>query len=234
MPPSDPAGIPPWIYEFPTVNSFMDSVRKKVLDPKWHADNVPVTGAKAEVTGGSLSVFGVQTEYNLVKHEATAIDLNKILEGNAQERIDKEQDRRLHGLSVEAVGTKDLVERVKRELADTTADIRRAQREGDHQVDTRVTALRDKIDRIRLKLLEDDQVLHRRITALSTRVGEVSSVAHAADGRSKSTKTKAAELERAVKKGLKEVEGLQGSARGASRDIGILIDRVTALERSLR
>ncbi|MEV5849824.1 hypothetical protein AB0M32_48485 [Streptomyces sp. NPDC051985] len=233
--------MPSWIYEFPTVKSFMDSVRKNVLDIKGHADNVPVTGVKGEATGGSvtatggsLSVFGVQTEYNLVKHEATAIDLNKILEGNAQERIDKEQDRRLHDLGIEAVGTKNLVEQVKRELATATADIRRTQSEGDHQVDTRVTALRDKIDRIRLKLLEDDQVLHRRITALSTRVGEVSSVAHAADGRSKSTKIKAADLERKVRDGLRQVEGLQGSARGASRDIGILIDRVTALERSLR
>lgn len=152
MPPSESNGaIPPWIYEYATSRSFQDAVRK-VVDAKWLADNVPVTGAKAEVTGVkaeanavALSAFGVQTEYGLVKHEATVFDINKILEGRVQESRDKEQDRRLHVLSVEAVSIKDLVQKVKQDLMRDTGRTFRSLGTRVEQTQNRITPCRTRL-----------------------------------------------------------------------------------------
>ncbi|MGW0422610.1 hypothetical protein [Streptomyces sp. NPDC003015] len=238
MPPSESNGaIPPWIYEYATSRSFQDAVRK-VVDAKWLADNVPVTGAKAEVTGVkaeanavALSAFGVQTEYGLVKHEATVFDINKILEGRVQESRDKEQDRRLHVLSVEAVSIKDLVQKVKQDLMRDAADIRRTQGAGDRHVQQLVTDLRDKVERIQKKLLADDQTLHERISKLTTRVGKVSEVAHNADDRSKVLRTKTNEALGKVKALDHEVEKSRTLVRKLDKEVGTGMQRVGALER---
>jgi len=260
--PSESTGaIPPWIYEYATSRSFQDAVRK-VVDAKWLADNVPVIGAKAEVTGAkaeanaaALSVFGVQAEYGLVKHEATVFDINKILEGRVQEARDKEQDRRLHVLSVEAVGIKDLVQKVKTDLIRDAGDIRRAQSAGDRQLERLVTDLRVKVVGIQKKLLADDQVLHERISKLTTRVGKVSEVAHNADDRSKVLRTKTNEalgkvkaldhevekgrtlvrkLDKEVGTGMQRIGALERGATGASRAIESLHNHLNGLEQALR
>lgn len=262
MPSSESTGtIPPWIYGYATSRSFQDAVRK-VVDAKWLADNVPVTGAKAEVTGvkaeanaAALSAFGVQTEYGLVKHEATVFDINKILEGRVQEARDKEQDRQLHVLSVEAVSAKDLVQRVKQDLTRDAADIRRSQSTGDRHVEGLVTGLRGKVEGIQKKLLADDQVLHERISKLTTRVGKVSEVAHNADARSKALRTKTDEalgkvkaldrevdrgrklvgkLDKEVGTGMQRVGALERSATSASRSIESLRNHLNGLEQALR
>ncbi|AYC42400.1 hypothetical protein AQI84_29880 [Streptomyces griseorubiginosus] len=262
MPPSESTGtIPPWIYEYAASRSFQDAVRK-VVDAKWLADNVPVTGAKAEVTGVkaeanalAASAFGVQTEYGLVKHEATLFDINKILEGRVQEARDKEQDRRLHVLSVEAVSIKDLVQKVKTDLIRDAGDIRRAQSAGDRQVERLVADLRGKVGTIQKKLLADDQVLHERISKLTTRVGKVSEVAHNADARSKASRVKTDEvlgkvkaldrevergrklvgkLDKEVGTGMQRVGALERSATSASRSIQGLHDHLNGLEQALR
>ncbi|MCX5260844.1 hypothetical protein OOK27_43010 [Streptomyces canus] len=235
MPPSESTGaIPPWIYDYATSRAFQDAVRK-VVDAKWLADNVPVTGAKAEVTGAkaeanaaALSVFGVQTEYSLVKHEATAFDINKILEGRVQESRDQEQERRLHVLSVEAVSVKDLVQKVKQDLTRDAADIRRTQSAGDRHVEGLVTALRGKVEGIQKKLLADDQVLHRRISDLTTRVGKV---AHNAEDRSKALRAETNEVLGKVKALDREVEKGRTLVGKLDKEVGTGMQRVGALER---
>lgn len=237
MPPSEPTGtIPAWFRDYMTSRDFRDVVRK-VVDAKWLADNVPVTGAKAEVSGvkaeanaAAVTVFGAQAEYSLLKTEYAVIDPARV----AQTLLDNEQDRRLRVLTAEAVSTKDLVEKVKRNLDSTAADIRQTLRGGDTKLRNEVPQLRTKVDAIRRSLLADDQKLHTRISALQARVGQVSTVAHSADTRSKTEKTKVKELDKEVKEGLRRVQALQGSAQRAGRDIDILINRVTALERALR
>ncbi|MFJ4789394.1 hypothetical protein [Streptomyces sp. NPDC088794] len=241
MPPSEQTGtIPVWLNDYVASKPFMDAVRK-VVDAKWLADNLPVTGAKAEVAGvkaeanaASLSVFGVQTEYSLFKAEAAAFDLNKFLDSRAQERRDKDQDDRLHGLSVDAVRAKDLIDKVKQDLKSTADSLRRTLSEGDKKLRGEVPQLRTSVNDLRRRLLDADQVLRDRISKLQAKVGQVSTVAHNADVRSKDEKARVKELDKEVRAGLRQVQALQGSAKGASRDIGILIDRVTALERALR
>ncbi|MGW1714088.1 hypothetical protein [Streptomyces sp. NPDC002156] len=237
MPPSESTGtIPPWFQSFATSTAFQGIVRKAV-DGKWLAENVPLTGAKAEVSGlkaegnaAALTVFGAQAEYSLVKHEYAVIDPARV----AQTLLDDEQDRRLRVLTAEAVSTKDLVDKVKQDLRSTAAALRQTLSEGDKQLRTEVPQLRTKVESIRDRLLADDQKLHARISALQTRVGQVSQVAHNADDRSEAGKTKLKKLNAEVRKGLQDVEALKGSARRAVGDIDILIDRVTALERALR
>ncbi|MGW1212389.1 hypothetical protein ACWD5F_22520 [Streptomyces sp. NPDC002499] len=252
MPPSESSGhIPQWVYDLGSFRSFQDAVKNVVWDVKAHPDNVPVTGAKAEVAGvkaeanaASLSVFGVQTEYSLVKHEATAIDLNKILEGGVQKRLDEEQDRRLHDLSLRAVTTKDLVDTVKRNLASATADIRRLQAD-EQQLRT---TLRNEFVSIRQKLANDDQRLRAQLVSLGTKISSVRQVANAADQRSKALRTKANSadrqaqtalrqirvLDREVKDGMQKVRELEGSARGAGRSIQGLRNDLNSLEQTLR
>lgn len=255
MPPSESSGhIPQWVYELGSFRSFQDAVKNVVWDVKAHPENVPVTGAKAEVTGvkaeanaASLSVFGVQTEYSLVKHEATAIDLNKILEDGVQKRLDEEQDRQLHDLSIGAVTTKDLVDTVKRNLATATADIRRLQ-DGEQELTRGGTALRNEIAEIRQKLVNDDRRLRDQLVSLGTKISRVSQIANAADQRSKALRTKANSADRQaqaalrqvrsldleIKDGMRRVHELEGSARGAGRSIQGLRNDLNSLEQTLR
>ncbi|MFF7983990.1 hypothetical protein ACFZDK_33560 [Streptomyces sp. NPDC007901] len=237
MPPSEHASIPSWIYDYTTVKSFTDAVRKIAWDVKAHADNVPVTGVKGEVTGGSvtatggsLSVFGVQTEYNLVKHEATAIDLNKILERGAERRREEELEGRFRRLETAVVSVKNLVERVERELTKTATDIRRRQDKDYQQLKTWTDQLRDKLKREREELLKADQMLHQRISKLRD---EGTKVGRKAAEHSRSLEAKAEKLETRVNDGLRKVEALGSAAHKANGDIGDLIQRVTALERAL-
>ncbi|MFJ2830888.1 hypothetical protein ACIPC1_25540 [Streptomyces sp. NPDC087263] len=217
------------------------------MDAKWLADNVPVTGAKAEVSGakaeanaGALNVFGVQAEYGLVKHEAAAIDLNKIFERKAQERVDNEQDRRLHGLTMRAVATQDLFGAVKRILDTATADIRRLQAD-EQRLTKRGTALQNAIGDIRRKLTADDQRLRTQLSALSARIGKVSQVANAADQRSKSVRIRTQEalkqvgvLDRAVRKGLQKISDLDEETTSTRGSVHRLDNALKSLEQTLR
>ncbi|MGP4011555.1 hypothetical protein [Streptomyces sp. 4N124] len=238
MPPSDsPGTIPSWFVTYEASKAFQDAVRK-VVDVKWLADNLPVTGAKAEATGVKLEAnaaaatfFGAQTEYSLFKAEGALFDLNKVLADRAQERRDKEQDDRLRGLSAGAVKTGDLIAKVRQDLQATTAALRKTLGEGDKQLRKEVPELRTKVNAIRDRLLADDQKLHGRITTLGNKVAQGT---RNADDRSRVEKARVKELDKEVRAGLRRVDQLQGSAKAAGRDIGILIDRVTALERALR
>ncbi|MFG2943125.1 hypothetical protein [Streptomyces sp. NPDC048282] len=198
---------------------------------------MPVTGVKGEVTGGSvtatggsLSVFGVQTEYNLVKHEATAIDLNKILERGAERRREEELEGRFRRVETAVVSVKNLVERVERDLTRTATDIRGKQDKDYRQLKTWTDQLRGKLQREREELLKADQVLHQRISKLRD---EGTKVGRKAAEHSRSLEAKAEKLETRVNNGLKKVEALGSAAHKAKGDIGDLIQRVTALERAL-
>ncbi|MEV1083292.1 hypothetical protein AB0I98_34600 [Streptomyces sp. NPDC050211] len=238
MSPSESTGtIPPWFVSYVISKPFQDAVRKAV-DPKWLADNVPVTGAKAEVTGvkaeanaAAFSFFGAQTEYSLFKAEGALFDLNKVLADRAQETRDKDQDDRLRGLSAGAVETGDLIAKVRQDLQSTAAALRKTLGEGDKQLRKEVPELRTKVNGIRDRLLAADQTLHGRITTLGNKIAQGT---RNADDRSRAEKARVKELDKEVRAGLRRVDQLQGSAKAAGRDIGILIDRVTALERALR
>jgi hypothetical protein len=238
MPPSESGTIPPWVYDYVTTKSFVDAVRKVVWDPKWHAENVPVTGAKAEVAGGkaeanavALNLFGGQFEYGLFKHE---LSVNQLLEDRARDKRDREVDGRLTRLTADTASNGKLIEKVKKDLDSTAASLRRTLSEGDKRLRGEVPQLQTKVNNIQTRLLADDQKLHARISALQTKVGQVSVIANNADDRSKVGKTKVKELDKEVREGLRRVEALQGGAQRAGRDIDILINRVTALERALR
>ncbi|MEU1165515.1 hypothetical protein ABZ372_35655 [Streptomyces sp. NPDC005921] len=230
MPPSEHASIPSWIYEYSSIKTLVDAVRKIAWDPKWNSGNVPVTGLKGEATGASLSVFGVQTEYNLVKHEATAIDLNKILERGPERRREKEREDRFRRVETAVVSVKNLVERVERELTNTATDIRRAQDKNYQVLKGWTDDLRGKVNRQHQELLDADQVLHRRITKLGD---EGSKVGREAAEHSRTLAEKTEKLEIRVNEGLKKVDDLGTAAHTAGGDIGDLIQRVTALERAL-
>lgn len=109
-----------------------------------------------------------------------------------------------------------------RRITTTAGDLRRAARVGDQQLRTQISALR-------------------------TRIGRISQVAHSADQRSKSVRIKANDAERKakaalnkvgvldsrVKKGLDRVEALEGSARKASGAIKSLRKDVDDLKKAL-
>jgi chromosome segregation ATPase len=143
-------------------------------------------------------------------------------------------DGQFKRLTADLGSTGKLVEQVKQELKSTATALRKTLGEGDKKLRGEVPQLRTSVNDLRRRLLDADQVLRDRISKLQAKVGQVSTDAHNADVRSKDEKARVKELDKEVRAGLRQVQALQGSAKGASRDIGILIDRVTALERALR
>ncbi|MFG2967070.1 hypothetical protein ACGFZS_27730 [Streptomyces sp. NPDC048288] len=238
MPSSESTGaIPRWIFDFTSFRSFQDAVVKIVWDRHLFPANVPVTGGKAEVTGGKIeangvavNLYGGQFEYGLFQHE---LSINKVLEDRARDKRDHEVDSRLTSLTEDAHSTRNLITGVRESLDTTAAGIREAFGAGDLKVSRELSdALRISIEALRSQLLEADQVLHQRITALTTRVGEVSSVAHTAEGRTQGLRTdtdkalgKVHELKGEVGEGMRLVHKLD-------EEVGTGLQRVSALERS--
>ena len=225
--------IPLWLVEYVTSKDFRDAVRK-VVDASWLAENVPLTGAKAEgsgakleATAGSLSFFGAQGEYTLFKHEYAVFDLEK----RRQEKRDKEIDGSLERLGNADTSIKSSIEQAEERIGrnvrvgrDTDANSRRLR---DQEVDGRLArhaqtdaSIRSWVDRVQQRLAArsdgirreqraGDQRLRAQISGLQTRINNVSRVAHAADQRSKSVRVKASDAEGKAKAALKQVSDLR-------------------------
>ncbi|MDH6491484.1 hypothetical protein [Streptomyces sp. SAI-127] len=214
-----------------------DAAQKKLLDPKWHADNVPVTGAKVEATGLKADVFVGQFEYGLFKHEYS---LTKFLEDRAQHKREQEVDRQLAGLTSADRQLREQLSSLKTKLGRVSqvandGDQRsKSGRTKTQELNTHVTALRNAVNGILRTQHTDDQRVRGQITALKTRISRISQVANDADQRSKSLRLKANNLDRQVRAGLQRVRELEGSARGAGRSIQGLRNDLNSLEQTLR
>lgn len=231
-----------------------DAAQKKLLDPKWHADNMPVTGAKAEGTGLKADLFGGQFEYGLIKHEKTLFDINKILENREQRNKDRVLDNRFAELTRVDRNLRQAISATQERITRSARDVRRTARAGDQQLRQQITTLRTSlrtanrvahsaerrstrietaVNRLVRTQHTDDQRVRSQVTALKTRISRISQVANDADQRSKSLRIKANNLDRQVRAGLQRVRELEDSAR-AGRSVQGLRNDLNSLEQTLR
>ncbi|MER6246386.1 hypothetical protein [Streptomyces griseorubiginosus] len=229
-----------------------DAAQKKLFDPKWHPDNVPVTGGKLEATGLKADVFGAQAEYGLIKHEATLIDVNKILENREQKRRDQIIDNRFADLARIDRNLRAAINSTQDRITTSAKDVRRIARAADQQLRHQITDLRaslrtanrvahsaerhsNRVEAAVKRLVRtqytDDQRVRSHITALKTKIVQV---ANDADQRNKALRIKTNSLDRQVRAGLQRVHELEGSARGAGRSIQGLRNDLNSLEQTLR
>ncbi|MET9792804.1 hypothetical protein [Streptomyces canus] len=214
-----------------------DAAQKKLLDPKWHADNMPVTGAKAEGAGLKADVFVGQFEYGLFKHEYS---LTKFLEDRAQRKREQEVDRRLAVLTSADRQLREQLSSLKTKLGRVSqvandGDQRsKSGRTKTQELNTHVTALRNTVNGILRTQRTDDQRVRSQIASLKTKISRISQVANDANQRSKSVRIKANDLDRQVRAGLRRVEALEDGARRAGRSVESLRGAINSLERALR
>jgi chromosome segregation ATPase len=227
-----PNTVPQWFIDFVTSKGFQDAVRN-AFDRKWLADNVPLTGAKAEGAGLKLDVSGGQFEYGLVKHEKVLFDINKIMEGRAQQKREQDVDRRLAGLQV--------VDRQLREqlssLKNKVGKVSQVANDGNQRSISGRAKVRDltvDVTTIARAQRAGAQRLRSQISSLKSKISRISQVANDANERSKSLRIKANNLDQQVRAGLRRVEALEDGARRAGRSVESLRGAINSLERALR
>ncbi|MFF1305482.1 hypothetical protein [Streptomyces sp. NPDC058307] len=224
-----PTVVPQWFIDFVTSKGFKDAIRN-AFDAKWFAENVPLTGgkaeggiAKAEGNVGALTVYGFQAEYGLFKHELT---LTKILENRAQHKREQEVDRRLGGLTSADRQLREQISSLKTKIG----KVSQVANDGNQRSISGRTRTQELIRTQR----NDDQRVRSQIASLKTRISRISQVANDADQRSKSLRIKANNLDRQVRSGLQRVRELEDSARGAGRSIQGLRNDLNSLDQALR